>query len=174
MRPLVGPVWAQHQQIGPVRRMTKAQIEGQLLDFIAAALLDSGYNSVLNMPDQLDRALRRTMDQTGLGMRFAYLNFSIRGMHLALLLGDAPRKKCQHYTRWIAIKHEELPRCEYHFNTNAQDVFNGLAERHNTGSIIWAKAARFFVDQLENEEYKVLVRPDETHKQVRARFPSRG
>lgn len=154
--------------------MTKAQQEGQLLDFIATALLMHGYNSVLNMPDELDRALRKTMNQTGLYTKFPNLSFSFRGMHLAFLLHDAPRKRCQHFTRWTQRVDEELPRCEWYFNTTAQDLFDSLAEDHGTTAMVWQDAANQFIEHLQQEDYKVLVGPSETHGQVRERFPSHG
>lgn len=154
--------------------MTKAEQEGQLLDLIAVALLTHEYDSVANMPDQLDRALRKTMNESGLTVKFPDLNFSIKGVHFAFLLRRAPKKNRQYFTRWTQRPDEELPRCEYHFGTTAQDLFDSLAEDHGTTSGAWKDAANRFIELLEKEDYKVLVRPDETYKQVRERFPLRG
>lgn len=154
--------------------MTKASQEGQLLDFVAAALLSHGYNSVLNMPDQLDKALRKAMNENGIAAKFPDLDFSFRGMHLVHLIRRAPNKRRQYFTNWTTNSDEELPRCEYHSNTTSKDLFNALAVEHGITSKGWEAAAGHFVAILRREDYKVLVKADETHEQVRARFPSRG
>lgn len=124
------------------------------------------------MPDELDSALQSAINRNGLNNLFPSLNFGPRGLHLAFLVGDAPRKKRQQFTRWVNCG-EELPRCSYFPHTSAEDAFRGLANGNVPMGQRLAAAAKQLIEDLELRPYKVLVKPDEPHKQFRERFPSR-